>query len=258
MYAYAYLLWPRTAVYPITITHVTLPVVMQMPFGFSVADAAALLLFFSVWTSYYFVVHVSRWRHYTISASMTLMRERWMLNVMARGDSPVDAIIQNGLQQGVLFFASTTVLLIGGLVAAMGASDRAVEILQDLPLVATTSAVQWELKILLILLIFVMAFFKFAWSHRLYNYILVMIGAAPKQDADKSEQAHYAKKLALLHALAAKHFTIGLNAYFFALAAFAWFINPWFFMMATVWVTLVLYRRAFRAEFLRLLKASSH
>ena len=231
---------------------------MQMPFGFSVVDAVALLLFFSVWVSFYYVVNVSRWRKYTITASMAHMREQWMRNVVIRNDSPVDAIIQNGLQQGVLFFASTTVLLIGGLVAGLGASDRAVDILKDLPLVTTTSVVQWELKTLLIVFIFVMAFFKFAWSHRLYNYILVMIGAAPKHTEDKATLEHYAKKLSLLHALAAKHYTIGLNAYFFALAAFAWFINPWCFMLATVWVMLVLYRRAFRSEFLRLLKATSH
>lgn len=231
---------------------------MQIPFGFSVVDAAALLLFFSVWVSYYFIVNVSRWRNRTITSAMAGMREQWMMNVVARDDSPIDAIIQNGLQQGVLFFASTTVLLIGGLVAGLGASDRAVEILKDLPLVATTTVVQWELKTLLIVFIFVMAFFKFAWSHRLYNYILVMIGAAPKHNADQAVLEHYAKKLSLLHALAAKHYTIGLNAYFFALAAFAWFINPWCFMLATVWVVLVMYRREFRPEFLRLLKASSH
>lgn len=231
---------------------------MQIPFGFSVVDAAALVLFFNVWVSFYYIINVSRWREHTITAEMTRMREQWMMNVVIRDDSPIDAIIQNGLQQGVLFFASTTVLLIGGLVAGLGASDRAVQILKDLPLVATTSVVQWELKTLLIVFIFVMAFFKFAWSHRLYNYILVMIGAAPKHNTDKASLAHYAKKLSLLHALAAKHYTIGLNAYFFALAAFAWFINPWCFMLATIWVALVLYRRAFRSEFLRLLKAPSH
>jgi len=97
---------------------------MPLPFGFQTMDAMALLLFVVVWVSHYYVINLSRWRVHTITAEMTRMREQWMLNVMGRGESPVDAIIQTGLQQGVLFFASTTVLLIGGLVAGLGAGRR--------------------------------------------------------------------------------------------------------------------------------------
>jgi len=62
-----------------------------------------------------------------------------------------------------------------------------------------------------------------------------------------------------LHTLSARHFTTGLNSYFFALCVIAWFLNAWVFMAATIWVSLVLYRRAFRSEFLKtLIKISSH
>ena len=229
---------------------------MKLPYGFTSIDAFALAVFFFTWITHYYVVNRSRWRVNTITYSMTLMREKWMHNVVARGDSPVDAIIQNGLQQGVLFFASTTVLLIGGLVAGLGSAERGVAVLQELPMSTTSNTGQWELKVLMIIFIFIMAFFKFAWSHRLQNYILIMIGARPDPDSDSEALLLYARKLALLHALAAKHFTTGLNAYFFALATFAWFINGWTFMAATVWVSLVMYRRAFRSEFSRLVNAT--
>ena len=189
---------------------------------------------------------------------MVSMREQWMLNVIRRDGSPFDALIQNGLQQGVLFFGSTCVLLIGGLVAGLGASERAIAVLQELPLSTTHSAFQWELKILLVVFIFVFAFFKFAWSYRLYNYILIMIGAAPRKDEDENVLRQYAMKLSLLHALAARHFTTGLNSYFFALSAFTWFLNAWFFMASTLWVVFVLYRRAFRSDFLKLFKIKEH
>ncbi len=231
---------------------------MQIPFGFTTLDAVALLNFFGMWYGHFYAINRSRWRNRTITAAMTRMREQWMLNVVVRGDSPIDAIIQNGLQQGVLFFASTTVLLIGGLVAGLGAADRGVAVLQSFPMTTTSTAIQWEMKILLMILIFIMAFFKFAWSYRLFNYILIMIGAVPQGTADEAKLTSYAKKLTLLHALASKHFTTGLNTYFFALAAFAWFVNAWLFMVATLWVVLVLYRRAFRAEFLRILNTPTH
>ena len=219
-------------------------------------DALALVFFFSVWVSHYYIVNQSRWSDITITSEMTQMRERWMLNVVVRGDSPIDAIIQNGLQQGVMFFASTTVLLIGGLVAGLGAAERGVAVLQELPMSTTGNTAQWEIKILLVIFIFVMAFFKFGWSYRLYNYTLIMIGAVPCRNPTEQELTLYAKRLTKLHALAAKHFTTGLNAYFFALAAFTWFVNAWVFMVATIWVALILYRRAFRSEFLRSLKAT--
>lgn len=169
--------------------------------------------------------------------------------MIARNGAPIDALIQNGLQQGVLFFGSTSVLLIGALVAGLGASDKAVNILQDIPFSTTHNEAQWEIKLLLILFIFTFAFFKFAWSYRLFNYVIILIGASPSPDSKSEDLDDYADKLSLLHALAASHFTVGLNSYFFALSAVAWFLNSWVFMAATLWVSVVLYRRAFRSKF---------
>ena len=163
-----------------------------------------------------------------------------------------------GFNRAYFSFGSTCVLLIGGLVAGLGASERAVAVLQEMPLSTTDSIIQWEIKILLVVFIFVFAFFKFAWSFRLYNYILIMIGAAPHKDADENVLRQYARKLSLLHALAARHFTTGLNSYFFALSAFTWFLNAWLFMASTLWVAFVLYRRAFRSDFLKIFKTREH
>jgi len=237
---------------------------MQDYLGFTLIDGVAVLLFFIVWVGHFYVVNTSRFRVNTINHTMAAQRERWMLNVVTRGDSPIDAILQNGLQQGVLFFASTTVLLLGGLVAGLGAADTGVAMLAEISVSTTNTSFQWDVKVLLIVFIFVFAFFKFAWSYRLYNYILILIGGAPTVSNTNSEElteeylTNYAKKLARLHALAAKHFTTGLNSYFFALAAFAWMINAWLFIVATIWISLVLYRRAFRSEFLKIVKMTEH
>lgn len=231
---------------------------MPVLHGFSTLDLAALVLFFFTWISHFYIVNHSRFSPYTITSAMAEQRERWMRRMIQRDGQPFDALIQNGLQQGVLFFGSTTVLLIGGLAAGLGASDSAVAILREIPGATTDSRFQWEFKILLIMFIFVFAFFKFAWSYRLYNYILILMGASPAADEDSATRYHYARKLALLHALGAKHFTTGLNSYFFALAAFTWFLNAWLFIASTLWVAFVLYRRAFRSDFLRILHMKEH
>ncbi|MFK7855276.1 MAG: DUF599 domain-containing protein [Granulosicoccus sp.] len=225
---------------------------MHLLSDFTRLDGIALATFFFLWMSHFYVINHSRFRVHTITHHMTIVREQWMRNLIARSASPFDALIQNGLQQGVLFFGSTSVLLIGAMVAGLGASERAVSVLQDLPMSTTGSSTEWEIKLLLVLFIFVFAFFKFAWSFRLFNYVIIMIGAAPAADKGADEVERYAVKLATLHALGAKHFTTGLNSYFFALAAFAWFLNAWLFIGATLWVSLVLYRRTFRSKFCKI------
>ncbi len=171
-----------------------------------------------------------------------------------------DTIIQNSLQYGVIFFASTSILLIGALIAGLGASDQAIELLADLPFAVGTTRTVWEIKVLILTFIFTFAFFKFAWSYRLFNYVIIMIGAAPDETVAKAKQQpetvnleDYANTVGQLHTLGARHFTIGLNSYFFALAASAWFLGPKFFIASTIWVSLVLYRRAFWSTFGRAL-----
>ncbi len=187
-----------------------------------------------------------------------------------RDPKMADALIQNTLQYGVLFFASTTILVIGALIAGLGASDQAIALLSDIPFVTTPSRTAWEIKVLLVIVIFTFAFFKFAWSYRLFNYVLVLVGAAPDLSVKHSLQQHgddtkshmydqsyldnYAESVGKLHALGARHFTTGLNSYFFALAAVAWFLDARLFIAATIWVSVVLYRRAFRSNFLKILE----
>lgn len=170
-----------------------------------------------------------------------------------------DALIQNTLQHGVLFFASTSILLIGGLMAALGASDQAQTLLKELPFAAPVTRAAWELKVLLVIFIFTFAFFKFAWSYRLFNYVLIMIGASPDRTVESScfedgYPVRYAAAVAQMHTLGARHFSTGMNSYFFALAAIAWFLSPLLFIVATIWVSLVLYRRAFRSQFAKFLE----
>ena len=107
---------------------------MLSSFGFSGIDLLAIAFFFASWWLHFYVVNYSPWKHKTITAHMRTVRKQWMLNMVMRKGQPTDAIIQNSLQQGVLFFASTSVLLIGALAAGLGASDSAVSVLQDLPL----------------------------------------------------------------------------------------------------------------------------
>jgi uncharacterized membrane protein len=237
--------------------------------GLYTLDYIAVAFFFVAWVVHFWVINYSRLREKTISYRMAAYRMRWMHNMVYRDPKMPDALIQNTLQYGVLFFASTTILVIGALMAGLGASDQALALLSDLPFVTRPSRTAWEIKVLMVVFIFTFAFFKFAWSYRLFNYVLVLMGAAPdasvksslqqgsdiadQQMYDKAYLENYAERVGQLHALGARHFTTGLNSYFFALAAVAWFLDARLFILATVWVSIVLYRRAFRSNFLKIL-----
>ncbi len=221
--------------------------------GFETVDLVAVLFFVFTWCAYFWTVNASRWQTRTITHQMVLYRQQWMLNMVGREVRMVDALIANSLQQGVVFFASTSILLIGGLTAGLSSADSAMRVLSDIHWSSTNTRTEWELKVALVLLIFIYAFFKFAWSYRLFNYVIIMIGAAPPAEGDSAAGEKFATKVAKLHAIGAKHFTMGLSSYFFALCAAAWFINAYTFIAATVWLSLVLYRRTFQSNFMKIL-----
>jgi len=226
--------------------------------GFEPVDAVAVALFFVAWAAHAVIVGHSPLGRRTLSHEIRAYRVRWMENAVRRETKMVDALIQNSLQQGVLFFASTSILVIGALLAGLGAAEQAVRVLGDLPLASTDTRLEWELKVLLVVGIITYAFFKFAWSYRLFSYVIILIGAGPdrstgRSDIDAADLAAWASKLGRLHTVAAQHFTAGVYAYFHALSAMAWFVSPWLFIAATLWVSLVLYRRAFGSRFLRIL-----
>ena len=182
----------------------------------------------------------------SLSHLMDRYRHRWMRVMAQRDMRMVDTIIQSAVLQGCTFFASTAILLVGGLLALLGAADQAIGIVRDLPFAAETTRALWQLKVLGIVTVLMYAFFKFAWAYRVYTYCIVVIGSAPVQEATESADA--ATLAGGLIGLGARHFDRGIRAYYYALAAIAWFLHPALFMVSTLWVTAVLIRREFRSK----------
>ena len=234
---------------------------MLAAIGLSTLDAIALALFLLAWLGFEWGQRMPGLHQRSITFQMDQFREHWMRNMVRRDQRVMDQISQSTLQSSVGFFASTAMLVIGALIAGLGASDQALNLLANLPLAVETSSSVWHLKMLLLLFIFVFAFFKFAWSMRLFSYVTILVGASPDYEIDvRSSDAEinqrldrYALRVARLHALAASHFSTGINAFYFAIAALGWLLNPWVFIGATLWVWLVIYRRTFHSRFMRIL-----
>ena len=220
----------------------------MLPSDFTTLDYAAVGWYLACWLGYMIFADHSPYRRHSMTAVMSGYRHRWMLVMLGRENRVVDTTIIGNLLNGAAFFASTTIFAIGGLLAALGATDSAIEILQDLPLAVTPSRAALELKMLLLVTSLVFAFFKFAWAFRLFNYCSVLIGAVPLETVDNPEAEKMAGRAANVNSLAERHFNQGVRAYFFALAALGWLLHPILFMVTATWVVSVVHRRDFRSR----------
>lgn len=217
-------------------------------------DLAAFAFFVVVFAGYGFISGLPAIERRSIVGAVQRQRERWMLNMAIRDVRIVDAQLLGGLSQGNAFFASTSAIIMGGLATMMGSGDKIQALFERLPFVAPSTAVLFELKLLLLLSIFVFSFFKFAWAFRLSHYAAIMIGATPILDPSNKEPCErHALRTARLIGLAAEHANTGLRSYYCAIAAMAWFFHPFALMFATVWILLILLRRDFFSRSRRLM-----
>lgn len=217
---------------------------------FSAIDILALAWFFLCTIGYGIVADYHR-THDTRSSIIPVMnnyRLQWMRQVLKREQRIMDASIMNTLLRSISFFASTSIIIAASLLAAMSYREKAQEIIGSLPFVVNTTASMWEMKLLLLVLIFIYAFFKFTWSMRTHHYTCILIGAAPLPKENPESHEEYARKAALVAMNAAKHYNQGMRAYYYGLAAVGWFLHPIVFMVTMSWVIAVIYRREFHSN----------
>lgn len=194
----------------------------------------------------------------SIVGGVQRQRVAWMRTMANRGNRVVDGVLLQGLSQGNAFFASTSAIAIGGLAAMLGSGDKVPAFIERLPLFAKSETATFEMKILLLMAIFIYAFFKFAWGFRLTHYTAIMIGATPLIDGtEQAERERHAELAARLIGVAADHVNAGLRSYYYAFAAMAWFFHPLLFMAATSWVLFTLVRRDFFSRSARILGGRS-
>jgi len=212
-------------------------------------DILAVGFFVIEWTVYAVTLEHTAYGRDSLSARMNVYREVWIRRLLNREARMVDMQIMASLQNGTAFFASTSLLAIGGALALLRATNEALAVLGTLPVNLSPSPALWEIKCVRLILIFVYAFFKFAWSYRLFNYVAILLGAMPPaEQRDTSEaEAHVIRTTRLFEA-AGRHFNRGQRAFFFALGYLGWFVSPWVLFVTTALVVIVTWRRQFASN----------
>ncbi len=224
-------------------------------FDLTWADLTAVLLFGGGWMAYvYFALWQSR-RAPSLHTSMDRFRREWVVQMVGRDNRMMDVNVMRNITRSSQFFASTTMLILGALIAAMGYVPQAQDVVSGLPFTVKASARLLEIKLLLLVVIFVIAFFKFSWAIRQLNFCGILMAAMPKTPVGDPEQfAAHINRIARITSFAGSNFNHGLRSYYFALAAMAWLLHPWLMVMATFFVIYVLHHREFRSNTLKALE----
>ena len=212
-------------------------------------DILAVGFFALEWTVYAVTLEHSVYGLDSLSARMHIYREKWIRRLLDREARMVDTQIMASLQNGTAFFASTSLLAVGAGLALLRSTSDAMAVLGALPIDLRSSPALWEIKCVGLILIFIYAFFKFAWAYRLFNYVAILIGAMPpasQRDTPEAE-AHVMRTTRLFEA-AGRHFNRGQRAFFFALGYLGWFVSPWVLFLTTAAVVIVTWRRQFASN----------
>ncbi len=136
-------------------------------------------------------------------------------------------------------------LILGGLVAVLGTGSKVHEIISQFPVLLEADPRAAEVKAICAIIIFVYAFFQFSWSAWQYNILAIIMGGAPGASAGTEAKTHYIATASSVAALAGDSYNNGIRAYYFSGALMAWFVDTRLFVVATLFVTFILFRREF-------------
>jgi uncharacterized membrane protein len=216
-------------------------------------DATALALFAAAWAGYQWYADYGGAARPRLGREMDRYTREWFARMAERDNRMVDVNVLRNLTRSSQFFASTTMLILGALIALMGYAEKAASVVAELPFTQQATERVWELKILALLLIFVYAFFKFSWSIRQFSFSSILVGATQKPTPNPELYAVHTDRIAAIVSFANRNFNQGLRAYYFGVAALTWFLHPALMIAMTLGVIFVLHQREFRSLTLELL-----
>lgn len=210
---------------------------------FAPLDFAAAAFLVAAWLLIGLWIDNAPARNPSVSNLMAGYRREWMIQMVSRDPRIFDAQTLASLRQGTAFFASTSMLAIGGTLALMGSGEKVSGLAEELILVSDPAFV-WELKLLVIVFFLSNAFLKFVWSNRLFGYTAVLVASVPNDPTDPRAMPR-AMQAAEICITSARGFNRGLRSVYFAMATIAWLAGPIALIAATVFSLGVIYRREF-------------
>lgn len=212
---------------------------------FPTADWTALFLTLGLWLGIGWWIEHPGLKHPSVTVMMAERRRDWMRVMVTREPRIFDSQILATLRQATSFFASTSILAIGGVLALVGNTEPLQGVVAKITEV-DAPVVIWQAKLGLVALFLTNAFLKFVWANRLFGYCAVLMASVPNDPSDETAYPR-AGQAAELNIRAAINFNRGLRSMYYALSTLAWLVGPVALIVATVVVTYILWSREFRS-----------
>ena len=177
-------------------------------------------------------------------------RDEWMEQLLAREMRMVDAQVTAALQNGTAFFASTSLIAIGGTLTLLRSTDEILTMVSLLPFGATSSrdlvgdedaGARRHLRLCVLQIRLVVPAVQLFRHHG-------RRGAAAGGEGHARRAQAFAHRAARLCADAGRHFNRGQRAFFFALGYLGWFLGPMPLALTTTGIVIVMWRRQFASE----------
>jgi len=222
----------------------------------SIVDIIALSIFFLSWSGYTWFAKKKAKTTPCLARSLHQHRIHWMYESITREIKVGEAALLSNLERNIAFFASSTLLILAGVLTLFSKINTLEGVIHSIPYADHVSHLVIQIKLSLLVFIFVISFFQFTWSMRQYGFVNVMIGATPTitSGLNKNLKA-YAKQMAIVQDQAAHSYNYGLRSYYFSLAAICWFFHPFLFVFMSVWVVYTLYTREFNSKTVKAITA---
>jgi len=222
----------------------------------SIIDVFALFTFVLSWSGYSWFARKKAKSTDCLARSLHQHRIHWMHEAITKETRVGEASLLSNLERNITFFASSTLLILAGLLTLFAKIETLDMVISSMPYADHTSPLMIQLKLSLLAFIFVLSFFQFTWSMRQYGFVNVMMGAAPIDVSGQNENLKsYAKQMATVQDQAAHAYNYGLRSYYFALAAMCWFFHPVLLILMSIWVVYTLYTREFNSKAVKAITA---
>jgi uncharacterized membrane protein len=208
-------------------------------------DAIALTFTLLAWFGIGWLIEHPPASRPSVCVIMKEYRREWMRQFVTRQPRIFDASMIDNLRQGTAFFASASMIAIGGGVALIGNPAAVVGIARDLTI--PEQSIGFQARVLLVVLFLANALLKFIWAHRLFGYCAIVMSAVPNE-LDHPMVNIRAQQAAEINITAARSFNRGLHSIYFALGSIAWLLGSYPLIVAIALTSGLLLRREFASK----------
>jgi uncharacterized membrane protein len=210
----------------------------------SLAGSAAILALYQLYMHF----QIQRDPSYTFGSVMTYARAAWTENIMSGEPDVLPVQTFRNSTMVCVFLASTSVMLIMGVLNMSGQADK-LSATWQLWSPTTSAAIAPKLfmfKLILLLVDLFVAFFSFAISLRFFNHVGYMINVPAALRSRIVPPESVAQQLNR----AGRAYLVGMRSYYFLVPLVLWLFSPDLMLAASVVLVLVLYKvdRMPRAE----------